>query len=136
MKPMISAAVGAAVTVIVLAGCATSTSATVPTGADLQGTWAQSGAGFERGRHVTWNDQTLVIEGADGPGFVGFKEYTREGEEPQKEIVNGVVGVGGEIRIVDEDGFFEGRMVDGKILGQYVEIGDDHAAINVELTRK
>lgn len=136
MKSMISAAVGVAVTIGVLAGCATGTSEKVPTGGDLKGTWDQTGAGFEQGRYVTWQDQTLVIENAEGQGFSGFKEYTRDGEEPQKEIVNGVVGVDGEILIVDEDGIFDGRLVDGKILGQYVETGKDHGAINVELTRK
>lgn len=134
MKPMLTVAVGAVVTGCVLAGCGTADKA--PTGEDLKGTWAQTGEGYEMGRHVTWEDQTLVIEEAKGQGFVGFKEYTRDGEEPQKEVVNGVVGVDGGILIVDEDGVFEGSLVDGKILGQYVETGRDHGAVNVELTRK
>jgi hypothetical protein len=125
-----------AITVGVLAGCATGTSAEVPTGEDLKGTWDQTGAGYEQGRPVTWEDQTLVIEEAKGQGFVGYKEYTREGEGPQREILNGVIGIDGEIVIVDEDGIFEGVLVDGKIQGQYVETGEDHGAINVELTRK
>lgn len=136
MKSLVSAALGVAITVGLLAGCATGTSEKVPTGQDLLGTWDQKGAGYEQGRYVTWEDQTLVVEEAEGQGFVGFKEYTRDGEEPQKEIVNGVVGVDGEILIVDEDGIFEGALVDGKILGQYVETGSDHGAINVELTRE
>lgn len=136
MKPMFFAAVCAAVSV--LAGCApdSNTTTKVPTGADLKGTWDQTGSGYERGRPVVWKDQTLVIEEAEGQGFGGFKEYHREGEEPQKEIVNGVVGFNGEIVMVDEDGFFEGRLVDGKILGQYVESGEDHGAINVVLSRE
>lgn len=126
----------AALAVGVLAGCATSTSTKVPTGADLKGTWAQTGTGYEKGSPVTWRDQTLVIEEAEGPGFTGFKEYTPDGGQPQKESVNGVVGADGDIRMADEDGSFLGRLVDGKILGQYVEVGDDAAAINVELTRR
>lgn len=38
--------------------------------------------------------------------------------------------------MLDEDGFIEGRRIDGKSLGQYVESGADHGAINVELSRK
>ena len=132
----ILAAVGAAVTVSVLAGCAGDTSADVPTGADLEGSWDQTGVGYEMGSPVTWTEQTLVIEEAEGQGFGGFKEYTPDGEEPQKEIVSGVVGVDGEIKMVDEDGFFEGRMVEGKILGLYVESGADNGAVNVELSRE
>jgi len=54
----------------------------------------------------------------------------------QREVVNGVIGVNGDVLIVDDDGTFEGRLVDGKLQGQYAEVGDDAAAINVELTRK
>ncbi|MBE35137.1 MAG: hypothetical protein CMI16_06235 [Opitutaceae bacterium] len=78
----------------------------------------------------------MVIEEASGQGFTGFKEYAREGEQPQMETVNGVIGVNGNILIVDDDGKFEGRLVDGKLQGQYAEVGDDAAAINVVLTRK
>ena len=136
MKSFIPVAVGAVVAASVLAGCATGTSEKAPTGADLMGAWAQNGSGFERGSHVIWEDQTVVIEQAEGQGFTGFKEYHRDGEQPQREVVNGVVGVNGEIVMADDDGFFEGRLVDGKILGQYVEAGEDHGALNVELTRK
>ena len=40
-----------------------------------------------------------------------------------------------DILIVDEDGLFEGRLVDGRMQGQYAEIGDDATAINLELSR-
>lgn len=135
MKPTISAVFGAAVTVAVLVGCTTGTAEKVPTGADLKGTWDQTGFGYELGKAATWEDQTVVIEGAEGQGFGGFKEYL-EGEGLKREIINGVVGVDGEILIVDEDGIFEGRLVDGKIVGRYAETGAEHGAINVELVRK
>lgn len=70
------------------------------------------------------------------PGFAGYKEYTREGEKPQKEIVNGVIGIDGNIVIVDDDGTFEGRLIDGKLQGQYVEVGEDATAINLVISRK
>ena len=136
MNALIRSTLVAAVAVVAAAGCAKETSTAIPTGTDLKGTWAQNGFGYEMGKPVTWKDQTLVIEKAEGAGFAGFKEYNREGSGPQKEAINGVVGADGDIRIVDEDGFFEGRLVEGKIRGQYVEMGDDAADINVELTRK
>lgn len=126
-------AASAAAVMITVASCA---SVEVPAGDDLKGTWSQTGAGYERGGPVTWENQTVVIEKATGQGFAGFKEYTREGEQPQKETVNGVIGLDGNVLIVDEDGTFNGRLVGGKLKGQYAEIGDDAAAINVELTRK
>lgn len=126
------AAVGAAVVVITVGARGADSSAQVPTGEDLKGTWAQSGAGYEKGTSVIWENQTVVIEEADGQGFAGHKEYT----PPQKENVNGVVGPDGSVLIVDEDGTFQGRLVDGKLQGQYAGVGGDAAAINVELARK
>ncbi len=127
------ASIGAAVILLTFTSCAT---APVPTGADLKGTWAQTGAGYEQGRPVTWENQTVIIEEADGQGFAGFKEYTRKGGQPQKESVNGVIGFDGTVLIVDEDGTFRGRFVGGKLRGQYAEIGADATAINLELDRK
>ena len=137
MKLLISTALAALLTVGGLSGCSADTSAKVPAAKDLVGTWAQTGAGYEEGEPVVWKDQTLVIEKSEGQGFGGFKEYHNEGEDPQKEIVNGAVGVDGDIRIVDEDGFFTGRLVDGKILGQYIEVKKGESQVlNVELARK
>jgi hypothetical protein len=133
MRRHIAAATAAAV--LLTPGCAAGGTAEAPTGAELEGTWVQNGAGFEKGVPVTWNDQKVVIEKADGQGFTGYKEYTREGEPPQREIINGVVGTDGRILITDEDGLFDGRLSDGKITGQYAETGDDAGAINVELVR-
>lgn len=129
------AALGA-VAALTLSACSSHSSAPAPTGSDLKGTWTQSGAGFEKGGPVTWVNQTLVINKADGQGFAGYKEYTREGEQPQKETVNGVVSSDGDILMTDNDGTFRGKLVDGKVQGQYAETGADGAAINVELTKK
>ena len=39
--------------------------------------------------------------------------------------------------MTDEDGLFVGRMVDGKILGQYIEVKKGESQVlNVELVRK
>jgi len=142
MNPIISVAI-AALVVMGAAGCAADASApennataSVPTGADLKGTWIQTGAGFEQGAPVTWENQTVVIEEASGQGFAGYKEYQGANEQPQKEAVNGVIGLDGSILIVDGDGTFQGRLSDGKLQGQYAEVGDDAAAINVEISRK
>ena len=143
MKHTISAlaCVGAASAVVALAsGCSAAPSITVPTGADLKGTWIQAGDGYERGVRVTPENKgfeaTVVIAEADGQGFTGYKEHTDPGESPQREVVHGVIGLDGDILITDEDGFFTGKLVDGKIRGQYAEIGKDAAAINVELSRQ
>lgn len=88
-------------------------------------------------RTLIWRDQTLVVEAAEGQGFTGLKQYHNAGEDPQKEIVNGAVGANGDIRIADRDGYFVGRLVDGKILGQYVEVAKGESQVlNVELVRK
>jgi hypothetical protein len=136
MKLLISTALAALLTAGVVSGCATDTAAKVPAAKDLVGTWAQTGFGFEEGKPVTWKDQKLVVETVEGQGFTGFKEYDNEGEDPQREVVNGAVGTNGDIRIVDEDGFFLGRLVDGKILGQYTEVKEGESQVlNVELAR-
>lgn len=128
--------VGIAAFLISASSCTTGSLVHVPTGEVLKGTWTQTGAGYERGIPVTWENQTVVIDKAFGQGFAGFKEYTREGEPPQKESLNGVIGVNGNILIVDEDGTFEGRLIDGKLQGYYAEIGDDVTAINLVMTRQ
>jgi hypothetical protein len=139
MRLRISIALTAAVTALLVtigAGCASNSSESVPTGAELIGTWKQTGAGYGNGEPVIWAEQLVVIEAADGQGFAGFKEYTPKGEAPQREMVNGVIAPNGDILITDEDGFFRGRLEDETILGQYAEVGDDSSAINLELKRK
>lgn len=118
------------------AGCGADNSTRVPAADDLRGAWTQSGVGYEQGQRVTWDNQKVVIEAVDGQSFTGFKEYTREGEATQKEIINGVIGFDGDIMMTDEDGFFEGRLIDGKVKGHYAEVGDDAAAIIVELSKQ
>lgn len=142
MKHTIScfAACAAAAIIAVVSGCDANPSTKVPTAADLKGTWIQAGDGYERGVRVTPENKgfeaTVVIAEADGRGFTGYKEHTDPGQPTQREMLHGVVGLDGEILITDEDGFFTGKLVDGKIRGQYAEIGKDAAAINVELSRQ
>ncbi|AQT80280.1 hypothetical protein B1R94_14930 [Mycolicibacterium litorale] len=124
------------VAALTVGACSTHSAAPAPTGSDLKGTWVQSGAGFEKGGPVTWVNQTVVIDKAEGQGFAGYKEYTREGEQPQRETVNGVVSSDGDILITDNDGTFRGKLVNGTVTGQYAEMGPDGAAMNVELTKK
>lgn len=135
MRRRIVATFIAAALILTVAACGSDSSEEIPTGEDLVGTWSQTGAGYENGVPATWENQTVVIVEAQGQGFTGFKEYTREGELPQTEAVNGVIGLDGEVLIVDEDGSFTGRFVDGDLQGQYAEIGADASAINVVLAR-
>ena len=127
----------ALLTVGAVSGCAAETSAKIPAAKDLIGTWSVTTAGFEGGKHESHKSQ-WVVEAAEGQAFLGFKEYQDPGEDPQKEVLNGAVGVDGDIRIADSDGFFTGRMTDGKILGQYIEAKDaaDSAVLNIEMSRQ
>ena len=148
MRSKFFAAATAVIVVTAVAGCgaqdsdpATDTSAPataaavpVPTGADLEGEWAMSGEGYEQGAPAIWEDQKLVVEEADGQGFAGYKEWSK-GEEEQKEDVNGVISHDGNVLIVDTDGSFHGRLIDGKLQGQYAEFGDDAAAMNLTMQR-
>jgi hypothetical protein len=137
MKLLKSTALAAVLTIGAVSGCAAETSAKIPAAKDLIGTWSVTGAGFEGGKYESGKGE-WVIEAAEGQAFLGFKEYQDPGEDPQKEVFSGAVGVDGDIRIADGDGFFTGRMTDGKILGQYIEAKDaaDHAVRNIELSRK
>lgn len=132
-----STALVALLTIGAVSGCAADTSAKIPAAKDLIGTWSVTQAGFEAGKYESGNSQ-WVVEAAEGQAFVGFKEYQDPGEDPQKEVLNGAIGVDGDIRIADSDGFFAGRMKDGKIIGQYIEAKDaaDSTVLNVELSRK
>jgi len=131
------AIVAAASVMTLAAGCGSDETSPVPTGADLKGTWVQEGAGYESGKSITWTDQTVVVNAADGQGFSGYKEYTPAGGgDPQRETFNGVIGLDGEVFISDGDGFYEGRIEDGVFIGEYVEVGTDSTAMNVTFTRK
>ena len=136
VKIMKTTALAALLTVVAVSGCAADNSAKIPAAKDLIGTWSVTTAGFEAGKHEGGKSK-WVVEAAEGQEFVGFKEYQDPGEDPQKEVFNGGVGVDGDIRIADSDGFFTGRMTDGKILGQYIEAKDtaDSAVLNVEMSR-
>ena len=76
------AATLAAASITIAAGCG-GDSAQVPTADDLKGTWTQKAAGFEQGKAVTWNTQTIVIDTVDGQGFAGFKEYMPRAAAPR-----------------------------------------------------
>ena len=137
VKVMKTTALAALLTVGAVSGCAAENSAKIPAAKDLIGTWSETAAGFEGGKYGSQKSQ-WVVEAAEGQAFRGFKEYQDPGEDPQKEVFNGAVGVACDIRIADSDGFFTGRMTDGKILGQYIEAKDaaDSAVLNVEMSRQ
>lgn len=126
----------AAALITVAAGCGSSSSAEVPTGADMKGTWTSTGSGYENGKAVTWQSSTIIIDKAVGQAFSGNEKYTASGGVVFKEPIQGVIAPDGDILIVEEDGFYEGTLENGVFTGQYAEIGDEPTAMNVTLTKK
>lgn len=126
----------AAALITVAAGCGSSSSAEVPTGADMKGTWTSTGSGYEDGKAVTWQSSTIIIDKAVGQAFSGNEKYTGSGGVVFKEPIQGVIAPDGDILIVEEDGFSEGTLENGVFTGQYAEIGDEPTAMNVTMTKK
>ena len=126
----------AAALITVAAGCGSSSSAEVPTGADMKGTWTSTGSGYENGKAVTWQSSTIIIDKAVGQAFSGNEKYTASGGVVFKEPIQGVIAPDGDILIVEEDGFYEGNLENGVFTGEYAEIGDEPTAMNVTLTKK
>lgn len=132
------AALGAAATITVAAGCGSSDSASVPTGEELKGTYVIAGEGYADGKPQKWDNpnSTMVIDMANGQAFAGSKSYVNSEGQKQSYKVNGVIAPDGEILITEPDAFFEGTYADGVITGQYGEMGDDAMAANITYTRK
>lgn len=126
----------AAALITVAAGCGSSSSAEVPTGADMKGTWTSTGSGYENGKAVTWQSSTIIIDKAVGQAFSGNEKYTASGGVVFKEPIQGVIAPDGDILIIEEDGFYEGTLENGVFTGQYAEIGDEPTAMNVTMTKK
>lgn len=131
-------AVGATVLACLTTSCGSDSAASVPTGADLKGTWVGSATGYQAGKPVTWKDEKMVIAEADGQGFGGFVTYTDTDGTPKKETVSGVISPDGNILIAEDVGHFQLRLVGGKMQGQFVETGDPAGAtaVNVEYSRQ
>ena len=135
------AALAAAASITIAAGCGSSDSAEVPTGADMKGTWVHSATGYDNGEFESEqgdiNITAVVIDRANGQAFAGYKRYTPAGGgSPQKEAMQGVIAPDGTILITDEDGSYTGTLANGVFTSQYAESGADSAAMNVTWTKK
>ncbi len=126
----------AAALITVAAGCGSSSSAEVPTGADMKGTWTSTGSGYEDGKAVTWQSSTIIIDKAVGQAFSGNQKYTASRGVVLREPIQGVIAPDGDILIIEEDGFYEGTLENGVFTGQYAEMGDEPTAVNVTMTKK
>lgn len=142
MKPSLiaSSVIAAGLAVAALTGCSSSTTAedqSAVTGDQLVGTWGGTNAGYE-GIDAVYVDKplTLVVQEASGQAFFGFKEWTEPDGAVADEFIRGVVTPGGLVTIVDGDGVFEGVVSGSTLTGTYVEVGDDAAALEVELTKQ
>jgi len=126
--------IGMGVAALLVSGCADGSGEEFSV-SDLEGTWIQSGKGFEQGQSITWDNQKIVIETTDESGFAGYKEFTRD-EGLQRETLNGVLGPDGLVVISDTDGFYEGRFINGNFVGIYIETGEDSTVMNVTFVRE
>ena len=132
-------ALAAAASITLAAGCGSSDSAEVPTGADMKGTWVQTATGYDNGTLSSWTSNPagdIVFDEASGQSFAGYKTYDPPEGPPVKEAMQGVIAPDGDILITDQDGFYEGTIENGTFTGQYAEMGDDSAAMNVTWTKK
>lgn len=122
------------VVAVALTGCSSSPSTT---GSDLVGTWTGTNAGYE-GPETVYVKQsvTLVVQEANGQAFFGFKEWTDEEGNLADELMKGAVTEDGQITIVDSDGLIEGVVSGSTLTGTYVEMGEDGAVLEVELTKQ
>ncbi len=126
----------AAALLTVAAGCGSGSSAEVPTGADMKGTWTSMGSGYQNGKAETWLSSTIIIDKAVGQAFSGNQKYTHSGGVVLRETIQGVIAPDGDILIIEEDGFYEGTLENGVFTGQYAEMGDEPTAMNVTMTKK
>ena len=126
--------IGMGVAALLISGCADGSGEEFSV-SDLEGTWIQSGKGFEQGQSITWDNQKIVIETTDESGFAGYKEFTRD-EGLQRETLNGVLGPDGLVVISDTDGFYEGRFINGNFVGIYIETGEDSTVMHVTFVRE
>lgn len=133
------AALAAAASITIAAGCGSSDSASVPTGADMKGTWVQTATGYDNGELDSWKGAAagnIVFDKASGQSFTGYKTYTPPEGGPVKETMQGVIAPDGDILITDQDGFYEGTLENGTFTALYAETGDDATARNVTWTKK
>lgn len=80
---------------------------------NLTGIWKGTSSGYMVGLGFTEDSMTYNITEQNGQAFIGFKEYSFEGEEPGREDFAGIITDDGAIYIVD----YPGGMVFGTLIG-------------------
>ena len=124
----------AGVAAVALTGCSSSPSTT---GNDLVGTWTGTHAGYE-GPEAVYVERslTLVVQEANGQAFFGYKQWTDELGNVADEMMKGAVTEDGQITIVYTDGLIEGVVSGSTLTATSVEMGEDGAVLEVELTKQ
>ena len=119
---------------VALTGCSSSPSTT---GNDLVGTWTGTHAGYE-GPEADYVERslTLVVQEAKGQAFFGYKQWTDELGNVADEMMKGAVTEDGQITIVYTDGLIEGVVSGSTLTATSVEMGEDGAVLEVELTKQ
>lgn len=80
---------------------------------NVTGIWKGTSSGYMVGLGFSEDTMTYNITEQYGQAFIGFKEYSFEGEEPGSEDFAGIITDDGTIYIVD----YPGGTVIGKLIG-------------------
>lgn len=71
---------------------------------NLTGVWKGTSSGYMVGLGFSEDSMVYTITEQNGPAFIGYKEYSFEGEEPGREDFAGIITDDGTIYIVDYPG--------------------------------
>ena len=119
-------ALGFLIVILAIVGCSVLTTAAetalMPSDSqpNLTGIWKGTSLGYMVGLGFTEDSMIYNITEQKGQTFIGYKEYSFEGQEPGKEDFAGIITDEGTIYIVDQPG--------GTVIGKL--IGSDEMNLN------
>ncbi len=119
-------ALGFLIVILAMVGCSVLTTAAetalMPSDSqpNLTGIWKGTSSGYMVGLGFTEDSMIYNITEQKGQTFIGYKEYSFEGQEPGKEDFAGIITDEGTIYIVDQPG--------GTVIGKL--IGSDEMNLN------
>jgi len=126
----------------VLTGCGSESSASAPAASSLVGTWEGTAVGYSGGKLEEAVPLTVVITEADDASGTFAGERSTPAEEAARvnmnpeHVLDGVVSPWGEIAMVHDEGSFTLELEGDRLVGRYLEVGEDAAAKAITLTRQ